>query len=374
MDFALSEDHRLIKDTLARFIRQDYDADTRAKIIDSEEGWSAEKYTQLAELGTLAAVLPEDAGGIGGTGLDIALVMEELGRGPVAEPFLATMLGAGILADIGGHEDLLESVIGGETKLAFAHYEPGKRYNKNLIDTSATADGEGFVLSGEKSGVIHGAAADHLLVTAKLDGGETAIFLIPGDADGIDMRDYPTMDGSRGAEITFDGVIIGAGALLARGADADNARDRAIARGILAVSAEALGAMQAARDLTVDYLKTRTQFGVPIGKFQALQHRTVDFIIEIEQVRSLVQLASFEFDKAPEIRDRALAALKVKAGQAGRLVAEEAVQMHGGIGVTWEYALGHFAKRLIMIDHQFGDVDYHLSHFMAAAEPAVAAE
>ncbi len=370
MDFNLSEDHKLIKDTINRFVRDEYDFETRLKIVEEGLGSSDKIWGQIAELGLVAAVLPEEAGGLGGTGLDIAVVMEEFGRGIVVEPYLATaVLGAGVLATIGGHDDLLESVIAGEVKLAFAHYEPEARYNPKRIDSNALKDGDGYTLTGEKSVVAHAGEADYLIVSAVADS-EIGLFLVPADADGLSIRDYPTQDGGRAGEVSLDDVTLGEGALLATGADAQAAIDLAIDRGILAVAAEALGAMEAARDLTLDYLKTRTQFGVPIGKFQALQHRMVDLCLEVEQVRSLVTLAAVKFDEPGPERDKALSAVKVKVGQAGRLVSEESIQLHGGIGVTWEYALGHIAKRLTMIDHSFGDTDYHLKRFIKLKKAA----
>ena len=365
MDFELSEDHKLIKDTVARFVRDEYGFEDRQKITSSDQMWSDEVYGQLAELGLIAAVLPEAAGGIGGSGLDIMVIMEELGRGLVIEPFFATaILGAGALAAVGGHEELLEGVIAGETRLAFAHHEPGRRYSVNRVDATATVSGDTVTLNGAKSVVAQGGAAHHIIVSAK-DGDEMVLVLVPADSEGMTVRAYQTNDGGNAAEITLENVELGAGAVIARGDAAASAIHQTLNRGLLALGAESIGAMEAARDLTVDYLKTRSQFGVPIGKFQALQHRMVDCCLEIEQARSLVMLAANEFQTPGDALDRVLAAMKVKVGQSGRLMAEEGIQMHGGIGMTWEYSLGHFAKRLIMIDHQLGDVDYHMKRFMA---------
>ena len=365
MDFELSEDHKLIKDTVARFVRDEYGFEDRQKTVAGDVGWNEDIYGQLAELGLIAAVLPESAGGLGGSGLDITVIMEELGRGLVIEPFFATaILGAGALAYLGGHENLLESVIAGETRLAFAHHEPGARYSVNRVDTTLTTSGDTIILNGAKSVVVQGGAAHHFILSAK-DGDELALVLLPADSDGLSVRSYQTNDGGNAAELTLEGIELGAGAVLARGDQAAETIHYTITRGLLALGAESIGAMEAARDMTIEYLKTRTQFGVPIGKFQALQHRMVDCCLEIEQVRSLVMLAASEYQTPGDALDRVIAAMKVKVGQAGRLVAEEAIQMHGGIGMTWEYSLGHYSKRLIMIDHQLGDVDYHLKRFMA---------
>ncbi len=363
MDFNLSDDHRMIQDMINRFVRETYDFESRQSFVASDGGYSPKIWTQLAELGVIAAVLPEDVGGFGGTGLDIMVVMQELGRGLVVEPYLATaILGAGILADVGGQESLLEGIIAGEAKVAFAHYAAGRRYNASKLDATAVKSGDAYSLTGEKSVVLSAATADHLIVSAELDG-EPALFLMSSDADNLTIRDYATQDGGRAGEISLEGATA---TLIARGEAATTAIGNALARGTLAVGAEAIGVMEVARDMTVDYLKTRTQFGINIGKFQALQHRMVDACLEIEQARSLVMLSATKFEGNTAERDKLLSAMKVKIGQAGRLVGEESIQMHGGIGMTWEYALGHYAKRLTMIDHQFGDVDYHIKKFMAA--------
>ncbi|RMB07958.1 acyl-CoA dehydrogenase family protein [Eilatimonas milleporae] len=374
MDFTLSEDHRLLKDMIARFVREKYDFETRDKIYKSDLGYSRDHWAQMAELGLIGAVLPERVGGFGGTPIDIMVVMEELGRGIVIEPFVATaILGAGLLADEragGAGPGLLDDVIAGGRLLAFAHYEPGARYNAARIAASLAADGDGYRLTGAKSVVINGGEADTLIVSARLPDGGTALVLVPGDGDGVARRAYPTVDGSRGAEITFENVAVPADHVLMTGGAADDAIGETLARGAFALSAEALGAMENARDATLDYLRTRTQFGVPIGKFQALQHRMVDVCTEIEQARSIVLTATTAFGKPAGERDRLISAAKSLVGRVGRLVAEEAVQMHGGIGVTWEYSVAHVAKRLVMIDHYFGDTDYHLKRFTKLSRAA----
>ncbi|TNE60893.1 MAG: pimeloyl-CoA dehydrogenase small subunit [Alphaproteobacteria bacterium] len=362
MDFNLSEDHSLLKDMVARFVREKYGFETRDKIIKSDTGYSPEIWAELCELGLVAAVLPESAGGLGGTGLDIMVVMEELGRGIVVEPYIATaVLGAGLLAEeaVGGRgPGMLDDVVAGGKLLALAHGEPGKRYNVGNIDTRF----DGGSLTGAKSVVLNGAEADTLIVSANGPDGLTLVLVDKG-ADGLSVRGFKTHDGGRAAEISFDGVKVSADDVLMSGADAEAALGRALARGTFAVCAESLGVMEAARDATLEYLRTRTQFGVPIGKFQALQHRLVDVCLEIEQARSIVLLAATNLEKDAAERDRTVSAAKSLIGRTGRLTAEEAVQMHGGIGVTWEFSVAHMAKRLIMIDHHFGDTDYHLKRF-----------
>ena len=371
MDFNLSEDHTLLKDMVARFVRQKYDFETRDKIIKSEAGYSAEIWGELAELGLVAAVLPERVGGLGGTGIDIMVVMEELGRGIVVEPFLATaVLGAGLLAEeeaVGRGPALLDNVVAGEHLLAFAHYEPGARYNADVVETMLTPEGEGYKLSGAKSVVINGGQADTLIVSAKGPKGR-ALVLVSKDAAGVSLRTYKTHDGFSAAEVQFEGVAVAADDILMEGEAAEAATGHAIARATFALCAESLGAMENARDATLEYLRTRTQFGVPIGKFQVLQHRMVDMCLEIEQARSIVLLAASKLES--DEREKHLSAAKALVGRIGRMVAEEAVQMHGGIGVTWELTLAHVAKRLVMIDHYFGDTDYHLKRFQKLSRAA----
>lgn len=367
MDFNLSDDHRMLKDMVSRFVREKCDFESRLKLVSAEKGHDETVWAQMAELGLVAAVLPERVGGLGGSGLDIMVVAEELGRGIVVEPFLATaVLGAGLLAEEGASGrgvGLLDDVIAGTHKLALAHYEPGARYNADKVDAAI----RGNKLSGAKSLVLNGGDADSLIVSAR-DGDKLVLALVDTNADGVSMRAYKTHDGFAAAEVTFDGVEVGADDIVLEGAAAEAALGRAIARATLALCAESLGAMENARDATLEYLRTRTQFGVPIGKFQVLQHRMVDVCLEIEQARSMVLLAASKLEDAD--RDRHMSAVKAFMGRTGRMVAEEAVQMHGGIGVTWELELAHVAKRLVMIDHWFGDTDYHMKRFQALSKTA----
>ncbi|SDD87869.1 acyl-CoA dehydrogenase family protein [Kordiimonas lacus] len=367
MDFNLSDDHRMLKDMVSRFVREQCDFESRLKLISSEKGHDEAVWAQMAELGLVAAVLPERVGGLGGSGLDIMVVAEELGRKIVVEPFLATaVLGAGLLAEEGAEgrgPALLDDVIGGGHKLALAHYEPGARYNAAKVDATIA----GGKLSGSKSLVINGGDADTLVVSAK-DGDKLVLALVAKDAEGVAIKAFKTHDGFGAAEVTFTDVAVAADDVLLSGDAAEAALGRALARATLALCAESLGAMENARDATLEYLRTRTQFGVPIGKFQVLQHRLVDVCLEIEQVRSIVLLAASKLDAGD--RDKHLSAAKALVGRVGRMVAEEAVQMHGGIGVTWELELAHVAKRLVMIDHYFGDTDYHLKRFQKLSKAA----
>ena len=370
MDFELSEERQMLADTASRLVRDSYDIKTRHQHAQRDEGFSPEAWAQFAELGLIGALLPPEVGGFGGRGEDIAVVFEALGAGLVVEPFFATLMGATPIALSGKapQKETLEGVIAGTTRLAFAHGEPASRYGLAHVSTRAERAGQDWTITGRKSVVMNGDTADHLVVSARVDGAQDdetglALFLVPANTAGVTRRGYATVDGGRAAEIEFAGATVGADALVCDTADAFAVIERTHAAGIVAVCAEAIGIMDAAKDLTLDYLKTRTQFGRPIGAFQVLQHRAVDMVLEIEQARSAVMLAAGQLEADRLTRERAASAAKNLIGRVGRLVAEETIQMHGGIAMTWEYALPHFAKRLTMIDHQLGDTDYHLSRF-----------
>lgn len=363
MDFRPSDDRQMLADTLTRFLADRYKIDARNRIATSPEGYSADIWKQLAELGVIGALFDEAAGGFGGTGFDIAVVFEAIGKALVVEPFLGTLMAGRALTSAGGHEALLEAAIGGDAILAFADEEPQSRYDLGAIETRATKAGDGWALTGRKAVVPQLEAATDIVVSAK-SGDEVALFLVATDATGVSIRGYPMIDGGRGGELTLDGAEA---ALLATGAEAIG---DAIAAGIVALSWEAVGLMDALKQATLDYLRTRVQFGVPIGKFQALQHRMATVALEIEQARSAAINAAAALDSEPRVRDRAASAAKFTIGRVGTLVAEEAIQMHGGIGMTWELPLSHFAKRLTMIGHQLGDEDHHLERYIALGKAA----
>jgi hypothetical protein len=376
MDFELSEERRILRDTAARFIRDNYDMKTRHALATSAEGFSRDKWREFAELGLVAALLPAEVGGLGGFGEDILVVMEEIGRGLVVEPFLATaVLGGGLIAELGSEAQkaILEEVIAGTRLLAFAQGEAESRYSLSEVRTRAERRGDGWRLNGQKSVVLNGDSADLLVVSARTSGAADdeaglAVFLVDASAQGVSRRGYATVDGGHAADVGLADVKVGEDALLGEAGQAFPAIERAVGRGLLALCAEALGTMEVCRDMTLDYLRTRKQFGAPIGKFQALQHRMVDLCLEIEQARSAVMFAAGKLEAPRPERERALSAAKNLTGRVGRLVAEESIQLHGGIAMTWEYALPHFAKRLTMIDHQLGDADHHLERFIAFSQ------
>ncbi len=377
MDFTLTEERSMLRDMLGRFLAENYDHETRQKLLDAGETYNAEVFASLAELGVLGALFTEAQGGFGGAGFDIAVVFEELGRAGVIEPVLGNAaLAAHMLASLGNEtqQELLAEVIAGDLVLGFAHGEARSRYDLSYVEATARLSGdagrEEITLEGVKTHVINGGAAQLFVVSARESGGAwdaegISLFLVAADTPGVSVTTQGNIDGTSGATVMLENVQLDATCRLGVAGQGYGAVEAAVAQATLAICAEALGAMEAAKALTVDYLKERKQFGMPIGKFQALQHRMADMLIEIEQARSAVVNLAGALDKPRLIREREVSATKNLIGRVGALVAEECIQMHGGIGMTGEYALSHFARRLTMIDHQFGDVDHHLERFIA---------
>lgn len=371
MNFDLTEERQMLQDTLRRFLADRYTTETRNKIIDSESGISDDIWSGLAELGVIGALFTEAQGGFGGAGFDVTTVFEELGRAGVVEPFLDTaVLGGGLIAALGNADQqaLIEEVIGGGLHLAFAHGEPTSRYDLSRVETTATTEGDEIVLNGRKAVVANAEAAGQIIVSARESGavddeGGISLFLVPADSSGLTLRGYPMLAGGRAAEVTLDQVRVEASARLGAAGAAWPAIASQVAAANVALAAETLGAMETATELTREYLMTRKQFGRPIGTFQALAHRFSDMLIELEQARSAVINAAGHLGD-PD-RDRQIAAARSLIGRVGRLIAEESIQMHGGIAMTQEYELAHIAKRIVMNDHRLGDTDYHLERFIA---------
>ena len=373
MNFEHTEDRRMLADTLNRFVAEQYGFETRNAIAYGEVGMQPALWAQFAELGAIGALFPEADGGFGGAGFDVAVVFEALGRGLVVEPFLGALVVGRALAAAGNpaQKEHIASLIDGSIVAALAHDEPDNHYELSRVSTRAERIGDGWQLTGAKAVVVQGDNAQLLLVSART-GGEAdsedgiSLFLVPADAAGVARRGMGRIDGGRVAEITLDKVQLGADALLGTEGQGFATLERAVGWGVLALCAEALGAMEVAKQNTLEYLQTRKQFGVPIGSFQALQHRMADLLLEVEQARSAVINAAAVIDSTHRIeRERALSAAKVSIGRIGTLVAEESIQMHGGIGMTWELPLSHYAKRLVMVDHELGDEDHHLARYMA---------
>jgi len=372
MNFEHTEDRRMLADSLNRFVAQQYGFEKRDAIAGSGHGFSQELWAQFAELGVIGALFREQDGGFGGAGFDIAVVFEALGRGLVVEPLLGALMAGEAIAIAGSEaqKQVLAEVIAGTTLVTLAHDEPGSHYELARIETRAERSGSGWVLSGAKAVVPQGEHADLFVISARTAGAThdedgISLVLVPAKAAGVTVQGCPAIDGGRVAELRFDNVKLDAATLLGAEGRGFAALERANGRGILALCAESLGAMEAAKAATLEYLRTRKQFGTFIGSFQALQHRMADLLLEVEQARSAVINAAAALDADRVTRERALSAAKVTIGRVGALVAEESIQLHGGIGMTWELPLAHYAKRLVMIDHQLGDEDHHLQRFIA---------
>ncbi|RST54403.1 acyl-CoA dehydrogenase family protein [Variovorax sp. MHTC-1] len=378
MNFEHTEDRRMLADSLNRFIAEQYAFETRDRIAKSAHGFSSEIWQQFAELGVIGALFLEADGGFGGGGFDIAVVFEALGRGLVVEPLLGAVMVGDAIAAAGSEaqKETLAEIIGGGTIAALAHDEPGTHYELAHVQTRADRSGDSWLLNGAKAVVLQGEQANVFLVSARSSGAPDdeagiSLFLVPAKTEGVYVRGAPAIDGGRVAEVVLDGVTLPAAALLGAEGQGHAVLERAVGRGVLALSAESLGAMEAAKTATLEYLRTRKQFGMLIGSFQALQHRMADLLLEIEQARSAVINAAAAVDDADRAtRERALSAAKASIGRIGALVAEESIQLHGGIGMTWELPLAHYAKRLVMIDHQLGDEDHHLQRFISFGRQA----
>jgi pimeloyl-CoA dehydrogenase small subunit len=371
VDFDLSEEQRLLKDSIDRLMADRYDFDSRNRYRKEPDGWSRELWSAYAELGLLAMPFSEEYGGFGGGPVETMLVMEAFGRSLALEPYLSTVvLGGGLLRHGGTDEQKrlhLPRVAAGEHLLAFGHTERQSRYDLNDIATTARRDGDAFVLDGQKSVVLHGDSADAILVTARTAGARRdrdgiGLFLVDRDAPGLSRRGYPTQDGQRAAEVTLDGVRVGPENVIGHPESALPLVERVVDEALAALAAESIGAMDEMLKLTVEYLKTRKQFGAAIGSFQVLQHRATEMFIAVEQARSMSLFgAMMAQDNDPAERRKALAAVKVQIGRSGRFVGQQAIQLHGGVGMTMEFKVGHLFKRVTMIDTTFGDADYHLT-------------
>jgi pimeloyl-CoA dehydrogenase small subunit len=375
MDFELSEDQRLLKDSISRLLADNYGFTTRRAYLKEPLGWSEKLWNQYAELGLLGLPIEERYGGFGGGAVDVMLVMEEFGRVLALEPFLASVVLGGTAVRLAGSEAqksaVLPAVAAGGTKLAFAHGEQQARYDLTDVMTTAKRDGGGWTIDGAKSVVLHGDCADRIVVSARTAGGRRdpdgiSLFLVDANAGGLARRGYAMRDGTRAAEISLTGVR---GELLGPADQALPVVERVTQAGIAAMGAEIVGCMEAMHAMTLDYMRTRVQFGRPIGENQVMQHKAADMLIALEQGRSMAMLAAMMVDEPDaEERQRNIAMAKVGVGQAGRTVSQAAVQMHGGIGMTEEYAVGHYFRRAMTYEHLWGDSAWHLAALAEAVE------
>ncbi len=381
MDFELTKEQALLRDTLQRFVAQEYGFEARRGFMRSADGFSRAVWAKLAEMGLLALLVPEAHGGLAAGGVEVLLAMDAIGRGLLLEPFLpSAVLATSLVGALGSPAQqaaLLPALASGERIAVPAHGEEGARYDLERVATSARRapqDG-GWILSGKKVVVAHAPAADVLLVSARTSGeaGDRAgvsLFLVERGAPGVSLAPYPTIDGQRAADVTLRDVRVPAAALLGPEGGALDAIAAAWDVGTAALCAEAVGALQVLLDRTIEYAKTRKQFGVPIGKFQALQHRMADMLIAVEEARSMSYLAAVRAqDPDPVARRRAISAAKVVVGQACRKVGQEAIQLHGGIGMTDELDVTHYFRRLVVVELSLGDTEHHLERFVRTPAP-----
>jgi alkylation response protein AidB-like acyl-CoA dehydrogenase len=373
MDFTFTEEQQMLLDTTRRFVAKDYGFETRRRIKEkSPDGFSREVWKGLADIGLLSLNVPEEEGGLGGSPVDTMLAMNAVGEGLLLEPYLASAVIATKTIAVLGNEVqrsvLLPALAAGEEIAVLAHDEPGTRFDWQAIQTRAWPAGNGYMLTGHKSLVSHGASADVLLVTARLAAagqhGPLAVFAVPSNAEGLRKVPYKTVDGVPASEVWLNQTFVPASALLDADSDAETRLGEILDVGLAAVCAEAVGALDKMLAATVEYARNRKQFGVPIGKFQALQHRMADMVLHIEQARSMSYLAAVRCtDPDAAARRRTLSAAKVVIGQACRFVGQQAVQLHGGMGVTDELDVSHYFKRLMAIELQFGSTDHHLEMY-----------
>jgi alkylation response protein AidB-like acyl-CoA dehydrogenase len=373
VDFNYSNEQIALRETLQRFISRDYDFERRREFSRSALGYSAQAWSQFAELGFLSLPFPEEFGGLGGNSVDIMLVMEMAGRGLLLEPYLSSVvMGGGLIRDAGSESlkrHMLPRIAAGEVKLALACHEAGARYDLAQVQCAAVRSGSAWRLSGEKTVVLDAPSADYFLVTARSgpdsgDGRGIGVFLVAREAPGVNLLAYPTQSGGRAGDVRLQNVEIGPDALIGAAESGLAIVERAVDQGIAALCAEAVGIIAALNEATLNYLKTRKQFGVPIGKFQALQHRMADMLIAAEQARSMAIFAAVYADSGDaRERRRAVSGAKAYIGQAARLVGQQAVQMHGAMGVVDDLIVSHYFKRLTMIDLTLGDTDFHLARF-----------
>jgi alkylation response protein AidB-like acyl-CoA dehydrogenase len=365
MDFSLGTERELLANSLGRYLADKFGSEARLKALASPEGWSRETYDGLVELGAVGAMFAEEVGGYGGSAFDIAVVFAEIGRGLAMGPFLGTLM-AGKVLEAAGETAVIEEAVGGEKLLTFAH-EPAQGSDGRAAEpVRAEKAGEGYKLTGAKGVVSFADEADLLVVTAG-SGAELSTFLVKAGAPGLTVQSYPVVDGGKAGEVLLEDTPA---ALIGEDGKAAQIVDQAVAAGLVALAWEGYAIMQVLRDKTVEYLRERKQFGIPIGKFQALQHRMGTMALEVEQAHSAAINAAVGLEEGGNAALRAASAAKVTLGKNGSLLAEEAIQMHGGIGMTWEFAVSHYAKRLIMIGHELGDEDYHLERFIELGRDA----
>ena len=372
MDFTFNEEQTLIQGQVEQFIQRDYDWESRQSLILTDSGYSLDNWNTFAELGWLGISLSHDSGGFGGSSIDTMILMEEFGKGLVLEPFLETVVMCAELIDKAGtleqKKDILTGVVEGKLQLALAYAEPQSRFNLADVMTEAKLESDNFILNGFKSVVMNGPNANKFIISARTSGDQRdesgiSLFLVDAEVSGLSSRDYQTVDNRRASELTLESVVIPRSCLIGKLDEGFMVLDATIDRSILAISAEAVGAMEVLYKTTVEYAKIREQFGTPIGKFQVLQHRMVDMFMEYEQCKSLLYMATMKHDEDSADAKKAISGLKYQVGNASKFIGQQSVQLHGGMGVTDELNVGHYFKRLTTIGTIFGNSDYHLKKY-----------
>ena len=372
MNFELSEEQKMIQQSVERFVQENYDLPKRVEISSKDPGYSKEYWGSMAELGWLGLPFEEKDGGFGGNQIDTLVIMEQFGKGLVLEPFIANVVLGGGAIQIGGSEELkkemLPGLIEGSKQMTLAYAEQQSRFDLEDVATSARQEGDKFIINGQKSMVLNAESADHIVVVTRTSGGQVdeegiTLFLVDSNAKGIELQNFPTVDGLRASEIAFDNVEVSSERMIGELGKGFDILRVVSNNAILAVCAEAVGAMEILYKDTVEYTQQREQFDHPLSDFQVLQHRMVDMFMEYEQCKSLLFRATMETIQDPVLAQRTIHALKHLIGKSGIFVGENAVQLHGGMGVTEELRIGHFFKRLLVIDSQFGNADFHLDKF-----------
>lgn len=374
MDFSLSEEQQLLKDSITQFVDKDYLFDVRQKNIKSELGYSSDFWKTFADLGWLGMPFSEADGGYDGGPIDLMVIMESLGRGLVVEPYIPNVvLAGGLISRLGNEEqktNFLPKIISGEIQMSLAFAEPQSRFNLSDVITTAKKDGENYILDGYKAVVMNGPSSDTLIVVARTSGTQLeekglSLFLVDPSTKGVSLRNYSNVDGSKASEVTLEGVEVSTSALLGDEGNIYSVLEEVIDLATLAISAEAVGIMEKMNEITLEYTKTREQFGETLSSFQALQHRMVDTFMAYEQTKSLLLMCAAKLTDKADDATKAVSALKYQVGIAAKQVGEESVQLHGGMGVTDETNIGHFFKRLTTIRAIFGNTDYHLKRYSA---------
>ena len=372
MDFNFTEEQTLLENMVTSFVRDNYPWEAREAIVKTEEGWKPENWSQFAELGLLGVPFAEEFGGLGGSVVDTMIVMEQFGKGLVVDPYMpSVVLAGGLISSLGSKEQvesIIPNIISGDLRYAFAHSEPQSRFDLFDVKTSAAASGDDFILNGFKSVVFGGPIATHLIISARTSGDQRdtngiTLFLVDKKSEGLTLQNYPTIDEYRASEVVIENLKVSKDMVLGEVDNAYNAIDENIDRSTIAVCAEAVGILEVLKDATIDYCKNRKQFGQAIGKNQSIQHRLVDMMIEYEQSKSILYMAGTSDLSDPPSRKKAVSAANARIGKAIKYVGENAIQLHGGMGMVDEYLVSHYFKRATMLGVLFGNEDYHMKRF-----------